>query len=136
MHDLQDDFVLDFVHGIDKVLIDQGDLHVGDGDAVVDGATQISGPGGFSTGAELVVVTKAAAGAMSLDTAASMIGSASGHYAVGDTRIFVVNNGSATSVLYFESSDADGVVEASELSWITTLGNSTDLTTTDLLFGV
>jgi Ca2+-binding RTX toxin-like protein len=136
MHDTRDDLVLDFDGLVDKVLVDQSDLRVGDGDLVVDGAVDISGPGGFSTSAELVVVTKAYQGAMTLDAAASMIGSANGNYAVGDTRVFAVHTaGGATDLLYFKSADSDGVVEASELSWMVTLGNGAEFSASDLLFG-
>ena len=73
---------------------------------------------------------------MTLDIAASMIGSANGNYAVGDTRVFAVHTaGGATDLLYFKSADSDGVVEASELSWIVTLGNGAEFSASDLLFG-
>lgn len=127
---------MDTVHGlsgVDKFHISQAGLPVGNGDAVIDGAVEIDGPGGFSTDAELVLVTTLIDGAISLEAAAEVIGSADSRYAVGDTAIFVVSNG-VTGICYFQSADDNAEISVDELSFITYFHNSNytdDLTALD-----
>jgi Ca2+-binding RTX toxin-like protein len=136
LRDLASDSIEDFVHGIDKILLDQTGVRIGDGDSAVEGAVEVTGPGGFSTGAEVVVITQAVSGERTIDSAAAAIGSASGHYAVGDTRLFVVHSTDGTTgLLRFQAADADGVVEWEELQWLVTLFDSSGFSATDLVFG-
>jgi len=114
--------VMDYIHGLDHLGISQSALPVGNRDLVVDGATTTTGPGGFDSSAELVVITADIAGAFSLDKAAAAIGSANQAYTAGQTSVFVVDNGSDSWALYFQSSGADAAVSAAELSIIGRVG--------------
>ena len=109
-------WVSDFASGVDRLAVSQSHLAVGNGDLVVDGAVSIAGPGGFSAGAELVIVTSDLADGVLLEQAAAAIGSANQAYAVGQTAVFVVDDGTNSYALYFESSGADAKVSADELS--------------------
>ena len=129
------DTITDFLTGIDKLRIDQGGIAVGNGDAVIDGATTIAGPGGFAASAELVVVTGNIGGAITTASAAAAIGSASGAYALGDTALFMVDNGGSSALYLFNALDTDAQVEAGELTLLATLGGTPGTTTGDILFG-
>jgi Ca2+-binding RTX toxin-like protein len=113
---------------------------IGNGDAVVDNAVVRSGPGGFSTAAELVIFTRDIVGAITADSAAAAIGSATSAYAHGDGRLFVVDNGEQAAVFRFNSTmflpgGSDAVVSASELSLIGTLSDDVS-TLADYSFSV
>jgi len=110
--------VTDFASGLDLLQISQGSLPVGNGDLVVDGAAAVAGPGGFDASAELVIVQADVAGGLTLSKAAAAIGSANGAYAAGQTVVFMVDNGTDSWALYFESSGTDAAVSADELSII------------------
>ncbi len=132
------DRVTDFkLSGSDKLLFDQSDLAagLGDGDNTVEGAVSRSSPGGFAKTAELAVFTSNIAGAITTSNAAAKIGSATSAYAIGDDRIFVVDNGVDSAVFLFTAKDADSAVEAVELTLLATLAGTASTATTDYLFG-
>jgi len=134
LHDLQGDVVFDFQRGVDKLKIDQSDLRIGDGDTVVEGAVSIIGPNGFANSAELVIVVSNITGSIDESSAAAFIGHANSTYAIGDKRLFVVDNGTDTAVYRFESANADSIVSADELTLMATLqGTWTEVN--DFVFG-
>jgi hypothetical protein len=108
---------------------------VGDGDALLEGAVSMAGPGGFAKTAELVIVTGNIAGAINTTTAAAKIGSATSAYAVGNKALFVVDNGASSAVYLFTAADADAAVEANELTLLAQLTTAPSTTTADFLFG-
>jgi Ca2+-binding RTX toxin-like protein len=111
-------WVDDFASGVDRLAVSQSSLMVGNGDLVVNGAVTVAGPGGFKASAELVIVTTDLAGGALLDQAAAAIGHANQAYAPGQTAVFMVDDGSSSYALYFESSGNDATVSADELSVI------------------
>ncbi|WP_146054491.1 beta strand repeat-containing protein, partial [Methylovulum psychrotolerans] len=117
------DKVLDFVSGTDKLqVLDAAlGLSIGNGDHNIDNAALINGLGGFSALSELVVVTSNIIGAITTATAATDIGSAASSYALGDTRLFAVDNGVDSALYLFKSAGADAVVSAGELTLLGTL---------------
>ncbi len=135
------DIVRFLVSGEDRVLLD-GSM-IGNGDAVIDGATTVATGESFSTSSELVIISSKANFPTTLnddgtqptaDSAAAAIGSASDSYAVGQTAVFVVNNGFSSAVWSFESADANGQVSASELTLVATLTDTKSTTAADYLF--
>ena len=134
--DSQNDMFLiqDFMAADDVIAIDQSALPVGDGDTQVEGATVITGPGGFDADAELVIVAEDIFAPLTLDAAAAAIGSANQAYETGQTGVFVVSNGSNTWVLQFESSGNDAVVSAVELSILGRLEGGAKLQIDDVVF--
>jgi Ca2+-binding RTX toxin-like protein len=117
------DTVTDFVSGTDTLRFRDGAtyLNIGDVDNAIDSAVSLAGPGGFGTGAELVIVSGNITGAITATSAAAAIGSASGTYTVGNTRLFAVDNGTDSALYRFQAGDADAAVEAGELQLIGTL---------------
>jgi Ca2+-binding RTX toxin-like protein len=132
---LGSDLITDFVSRTDKLRVGQTGLRVGDGDLLIEGAATISGPNGFASTAELVIVTHDIAGALTTTSAATAIGRANSAYQAGDTRLFVVDNGSDSAVYLFKSANTDSVVSASELTLLATLDNTASTVATDYLFG-
>jgi hemolysin type calcium-binding protein len=112
------DNITDFVSGTDKLAFSQAGIRIGDGDTVIDGFATVAGPGGFAASDELVVVNGTFAGAIDATNAAAAIGSATGAYGVGDTRLFAVQNGTDTGLFLFTSSGADATVSAAELTLV------------------
>ncbi len=91
--------------------------------------------GGFATTSELVIVSNDIAGAINVTSAAAAIGSASGAYAIGDTRLFAVDNGgTASGVFLFTSSAADATVSAAELTLLGTATATPATAAADYLF--
>jgi Ca2+-binding RTX toxin-like protein len=129
------DVVADFSAGLDHLSISQSGLPVGNGDQQIDGAVVINGPGGFGTDAELVIVAADIFGDLTLDSAAQAIGSANQDYAVGQTAMFMVDNGVDSWALYFQSLDGDATVSAAELSVIGHLKNAPSTGLDDFVFG-
>jgi hypothetical protein len=122
-HGVSFDRVTDFVSGADKLVISQAGIDVGDGDTVIDGVATIASPGGFAADSELIIVTGDIWGEINTTNAAAAIGSASSAYAVGDTRLFVVEssdyyNGDPSNLFLFTSSAADATVSAAELTLV------------------
>jgi hypothetical protein len=112
------DTVTDFSHGDDTFRSRQSGIHLGDGDAIVEGAVTRNAPGGFSKNAELVVFTSNISGTITTTKAAAKIGSATSAYATGNDRLFVVDNGTMTGIYRFHSSSANATVSAAELKLI------------------
>jgi Ca2+-binding RTX toxin-like protein len=110
------DYVGDFSRVTDKLAIAQSAYAVGDGDSAVEGAITIGGPGGFAASAELVVNTKDIGNPFSAEKAATAMGSATSAYALGQTAIFVLDDGSKTAIYGFESAGTDAVISAAELT--------------------
>ncbi|NDY90396.1 hypothetical protein [Ideonella livida] len=135
------DWVMGAIDHVRKISL-QG-AGIGDGDLVIDGATEAAGPGGFDSQAELVLITTAGSfkvGELKTQTAtsaAAMIGQASSDYAEGQTAVFGTNNGDSTVLWLFTSDGHDATVSASELTLIATLTGSKDFVTTvdDYLWG-
>ncbi|WP_028312012.1 beta strand repeat-containing protein [Derxia gummosa] len=129
------DRVTDFSSGGDKLSFDASVWGLGDGDALLEGAVAIAGPGGFARGAELVIVTDGFSGSItSAASAAAAIGSATSAYAVGDDRLFVVNNGTQSAVWEFHADNANAAVEAGELSLVTLVVNTATTVVGDYQF--
>jgi Ca2+-binding RTX toxin-like protein len=130
------DTVVGFVSGTDELLLWDGTtaLNIGDHDHTKDGAVSLAGPGGFGTGAELVIVTQNISGTIDPTSAATAIGSASGAYTVGATRLFAVDNGIDSALYRFQADDADAVVGANELALIVTLQGTASTALADYAF--
>lgn len=127
------DTVQSFTSGTDKIMLDSACLPVGNGDGVLDGALSQGTPSGFSTSAELVVFTTNSQAGLGTGAAASLIGSASSNYELGDTRVFVIDNGRDSAVYYFQSANTNATVSASELTLLATLTGTASTTTADYL---
>jgi Ca2+-binding RTX toxin-like protein len=127
--------ITDFQSGVDRIGIRAGfyAFAIGDGDGLLEGATTISGPGGFSAGAELVVVSSDLA-TLDATAAAAAIGSASSSYAAGQTALFAVDNGVGSQLYLFTSSGADATVSAGELALIATLDGTASTAIGDYFF--
>lgn len=115
---------------------------VGDGDALIENAATVNTAGGtFITAAELVIFSTDLATDGSYDytsgsgIAASqvtaVIGNASSAYAVGDKRLFVVDDGDDSMMFQFTSSGADAVVSVNELKLIGVVANDGSMTASD-----
>ncbi|MBQ0933105.1 beta strand repeat-containing protein [Ideonella alba] len=115
------DLITDFSGGQDLLQFVQAGWSIGNGDAVVDGGVAISGPGGFSAAAELVVVDTAITGDLTATAAAAAIGSATEDYTVGQTALFVVHNANEAAVFLFTSGGTNPIVDAAELTRLCTL---------------
>ena len=127
------DLVTDFASGTDKMRFSQAPLRIGDGDLLVEGALLRGAPGGFTTAAELVIFTANAA-ALDATAAAAQIGSASGAYAIGATRLFAIDNGTSSAVFRFTAADANATVSASELALVATLQGTAATALADYVF--
>jgi Ca2+-binding RTX toxin-like protein len=133
------ELIRDFSSGTDKLKVDMSidKLAVGDGDNLVEGAVRLTGSGGFAASAELVIITKNMGSSQSLESsysAAQIIGSATSNYAVGNTALFVVDNGGSSAVYRFESQDTDALVESYELDLLAVLGGNASTQITDYAF--
>lgn len=129
------DIFQDFASGSDLLRFSASNLPVGDADKTLEGATVIASPGGFSSSAELVICSTAITGAFSAEAAANAIGNATSAYAVGQTALFTVHNGSDSAVYYFKAADANATVSADELTLLTTLLNTAHTTIDDYVLG-
>lgn len=127
------DLVTDFASGTDKMRFSQAPLRIGDGDLLVEGALLRGAPGGFTTAAELVIFTANAA-ALDAIAAAAQIGSATGAYAIGATRLFAIDNGTSSAVFRFTAADANATVSASELALVATLQGTAATALADYVF--
>ena len=126
------DSVADFDQAQDSLRFVQSGIHIGDGDATVEGAVTRSAASGFSKNAELVVFTSNIVGEITVTSAAAKIGSATSAYATGDDRLFVVDNGTHTGIYRFRSSGANALVSASELIRIALVGYAPGTTSTSV----
>jgi Ca2+-binding RTX toxin-like protein len=129
------DTVFYFGSGNDRIMVSAASLPVGDGDLALEGAMTRAAPGGFAPSAELVIFTTDIAGAITADAAAAKIGSANSAYATGQTALFEVDNGADSAVYYFQSSGADALVSASELTLLATLSGTPSTVVGDYLLG-
>ncbi|HSI60440.1 MAG TPA: calcium-binding protein [Ideonella sp.] len=129
------DLITDFLSGTDKLSFDPAALSIGDGDGIVEDALSIDTPGGFAATAELVIATANISGNISAAKAAAAIGSATGAYAVGQTALFVVDNGTDSALYYFQSADTNASVSAGELTLLGSLQGTGSTVTDDFLFG-
>lgn len=129
------DAVNDFATGSDKLLFSQAGIHIGNGNALVDGgAVRASGTGGFANSAELVIMQQNISGGITTSSAAAAIGSATAAYTVGKTALFVVDNGTASGIFLFTAANADAQVTASELTTIAILGTNANTSLADYGF--
>ncbi len=130
------DVVSDFTTGFDHLRIKDGntELKIGDGDHVIDSPTVSNLPVTFSKQAELVIITPDIVGGIDTASAAARIGSASSAYAVGDTRLFVVDNGTDSGVFLFQSADAGAQVTANELTLVGSLQGADHTVLADYIF--
>lgn len=130
------DVVTDFISGIDYLRLRDGnsELNIGDGDHIIDTPTVSNLPVTFSNQAELVIITPDIVGVIDTLSAAARIVSASAAYVVGDTRLFVVDNGFDSGVFLFESADADAQVTANELTLVGTLQGINNTVLADYVF--
>jgi Ca2+-binding RTX toxin-like protein len=127
------DTVTDFLGGTDKLQLSQSIFAVGNGDTVIDNAVTKAGAGGFTSNAELVILTQNLS-TVSAATAAAAIGSATSAYAIGDKALFAVHNSTTTTLYLFTASGADAVVSAAELTQLVTLTGTPSTTVADYLF--
>ncbi|ASF47357.1 beta strand repeat-containing protein [Methylovulum psychrotolerans] len=129
------DAVNDFASGSDKLLVSQAGIHIGNGNALVDGGVvRASGTGGFANSAELVIMQQNISGGITTSSAAAAIGSATAAYTVGHTALFVVDNGTASGIFLFTAANADAQVTASELTTIAILGTNANTSLADYGF--
>jgi len=130
------DKVVDFVSGTDALqfLAGLAGLNIGNGDNIIDYAALINTRSGFSNSSELVVVTPNIVGAITVAKAAACIGSAASAYAVGDSRLFTVDNGVDTALYQFKSAGNDSVVSSTELTLIGALQGVSQTTLADFSF--
>lgn len=128
------DRIGDFASGSDRFVFVQSALSIGNGDGVVDNAVAVAGPGGFSELAELVIVTGNIAGAITAVSAAAAIGSATGAYGSGDTRLFAVDNGTDSALFLFTSAAADALVDSGELAVLGFATGTASTVVSDYLF--
>lgn len=128
-------WVMDFEAGRDSLRVSQTTLPVGNGDLLVDGATTITGPGGFDAGAELVILAADVLDPLTLGSVAAALGEANQAYATGQSAVFVVGNGSETWVLRFESAGNDATISAAELSLIGHLAGGVKPAAEDIAWG-
>lgn len=138
------DKVTDFTSGTDFLKVSMAGISIGNGDTVINGAvtqnTPNGAPGfaGFDATAELVVFTYNAANTTTAQygtqAAALEIGNASTSFAAGDTRLFVVDDGTSSAAYLFTSNGADAVVSANELTLLATLNNTASTTVADYGF--
>lgn len=112
------DTITDFSHADDTFRISMKAIKIGNGNTTVDSPATRNAPSHFSRSAELVVFTSNISGSITTAKAAAKIGSAATAYAKGNTRLFVVDNGSTTAIYRFLSSAANAAVSASELTLI------------------
>jgi hypothetical protein len=80
-----------------------------------------------TTGFDVVILTTDIAGDITTHRAAVAIGSTDSNYAVGDVRMFVLDNDTA--------SNADARVSAADLTLLATLHGASSLATADIEFG-
>ncbi|MDZ5458440.1 Calx-beta domain-containing protein [Azohydromonas lata] len=109
---------------VDDKLIFNG-FGIGDRDGRIEGGLERAAPGGFSTAAELVIFTTDIAGALTADSAAQRIGSATSAYAGEQARLFAVDNGGQSGVFLFTNEDNDARVSAGELTLLVLLDGGT-----------
>jgi hypothetical protein len=66
--------------------------------------------------------------------AATAIGDADSAFTIGQSALFVVNNGTSSAVYSFVAANADATVDAGELTLLAVLQNAASTVTGDYLF--
>ncbi len=127
------DVVNDFTVGTDKFRMSMAAWQIGERDLLVEGATNKTGPGGFSKSAEYVVISKNLS-SITTANAATAIGSATSSYATGDRRIFMVDNGTSSELFLFISSGNDAKVTAAEIKPLMLFKNRNAMSVTSAAF--
>jgi Ca2+-binding RTX toxin-like protein len=138
-------FIDDFQSGSDKIQFAKS--MVGDADTLLEGVTIKATAGGtFTQTSEMVIVQADLAtkfgSTMSYGywnpiagtDVVTAIGTANAAFAIGDKRLFVVDDGISSAMFQFVSGDANAVVSTAELKLIGVVDGQTNLTTAD--FGV
>jgi Ca2+-binding RTX toxin-like protein len=121
-------FIDDFTVGEDKIQFAKA--MVGDGDALLENVALKAAAGGtFAKAAEMVIVQadltshfssayNSSWSAINPAEVVAAIGKADAAYAIGDERLFVVDDGYSSALFQFVSTGADATVSASELKLI------------------
>jgi Ca2+-binding RTX toxin-like protein len=128
--------IADFQTGVDDFVFLAS--QVGDGDTVIEGAVVATGPGGFGSDAELIIIrSDAATGDLrdlrAIDAAplAAAIGSAATPFAASQTALIVVDNGQSSAIFLFQSADGNAALSADELFMLAMVDGVTNLTAAD-----
>jgi Ca2+-binding RTX toxin-like protein len=108
----------DFTPGVDRIVINQSALPVGNGDNVIDQMAVVEGLAGFSPEAEYVRFDSRMAADLEAHTATALIRAADRPFALGHTALFTVSNQTQTGIFHFEASDVDNRVATHELKLI------------------
>jgi len=133
------DLIADFGAG-DKIQFARA--MVGDGDALLENVALKAAAGGtFAKTAEMVIVQANMSELISANTSywqnitasavVAQIGNADAAFAVGDKRLFVVDDGSDSAIFQFTSAGADAVVSDAELELIAVVNDASTLSSTD-----
>jgi hypothetical protein len=137
-------FVADFLPGTDRIAVRAGD--VGDGDIQIEGVDVVSTAGGtFSATDELILVRADFSGTLvagfSGEQARSqtfadllaLIGAADADIAAGERRMIVIDDGAASAVLFFRSSDGNATIAPEELGFAAVIAGTDALTAADFV---
>jgi Ca2+-binding RTX toxin-like protein len=125
---------------------------VGDGDNLLEGVVEdLSAGGTFDKNAEMVIFRADSTALMSqafnlgvltafsATAVTTVIDDANANFAIGDKRLFVIDDGNASAVFQFVSANADAVVDVGELFLITVVDAFstpiTGLTASDFVLG-
>jgi Ca2+-binding RTX toxin-like protein len=127
------DVITDFKQVDDTFRFSQAALRIGNGNSVVDGFQTTYGYGGFLAAQEVTVFTADIYGPVSSSNAAGVIYGATTAFATGATRLFVVDNGTDSSMFLFRSADNNQYVSAAELTMLGTF-NGTATQASDYTF--
>lgn len=133
----------DFEAGLDRIAVAKD--YVGDFDTVIDTTVEKALAGGtFSATAELVLVRADVADdfatsnvaffdPISVDAVLDAIGSADAALALGERRLFVVDDGNHSAVFLFQSSDGNSTIGGDELFLLGVVTGQTELAAGDFL---
>lgn len=128
------DVVADFVSGTDRILIDLAAAGaIGNGDAVVDGAITLAGPGGWGAADELVVFSTDLA-ALTSTNAAAAAGTPVSDVAAGSRSLWVFDDGQRSGVYLFVSDGNPGVWEGEVILLATLEGTPAGTVIADYFF--
>ncbi|MEB3171138.1 MAG: hypothetical protein VKK43_07175, partial [Synechococcaceae cyanobacterium] len=128
------DTITDYRSRTDTLMISQAGLPIGNGDTIVNNAQVRGAPGGFASGAELVIFSRNISGPITTDKAATTIRGATSAYSIASQRLFAVDNGRSSALYLFTAANNDATVSASELRLLGTLSTTTSLSLSDLQF--
>ncbi|WP_028312406.1 calcium-binding protein [Derxia gummosa] len=135
--------IADFQSSLDQIQVAAG--LVGDGDAALEQVQTVTAfGGGFSAASELVIFSSdtvdftAGSGSYAYwsepirgGNLEAVIGDADSALATGESRLFVVDDGSSSAVFRFVSADGNAVVSASELTLLGVVIGDAALTASD-----